>query len=164
MGSIVRLILGWLTVALCASSLATAATAGEIQIKGQFGWLGVGTAYEVEKGHFYWVGEFSGTFFNDEGPGSPMHNSGVKCPAHNDLDFNNKKARLGGYCIVLDADGDQAYLSWQCAGAPGKCTGSFEWTGGTGKYVEISGSNTFTGVTVISHADGKASGYSIWNR
>ena len=34
---------------------------------GQFGAFGVGKTYELEKGHFYWVGEYSGTFFNDKG-------------------------------------------------------------------------------------------------
>ena len=29
---------------------------------GQFGFFGVGKAYEMEKGHFYWVGEYAGHF------------------------------------------------------------------------------------------------------
>ena len=126
--------------------------------------LGVGTAHELEKGHYYWVGEFSGAFFNDAGAGSTMHNSGVKCPGYNDLDFNNKKNIAAGHCIIMDRDGDKAHASWQCAGDTYKCQGTITWTSGTGKYAKISGSMPFTGVTEVSHADGKASGWATWNR
>jgi hypothetical protein len=82
---------------------------------GQAGFLGVGKAYEIEKGHIYWVGEFSGTFFNDKEKGLFDH-AGVKCPAWDDIDLNNKKEKGGGYCVITDLDGDQAYLTWQNAG------------------------------------------------
>jgi CubicO group peptidase (beta-lactamase class C family) len=42
--------------------------------------------------------------------------------------------------------------------------GTFEWTGGTGKYKEIKGSNTFVGVTQVNWPDGTATGYATWNR
>jgi hypothetical protein len=87
------------------------AHAEDWKVTGEFGWFDVGKAYEVEKGHYYWVGEFSGTFFNDRGEGSLFHRAGVKCPAFNDLEFNNKKGHAAGYCIVTDVDGDLAYLS-----------------------------------------------------
>ena len=110
------------------------------------------------------MGEFSGTFFNDKGEGSPLHRAGVKCPAWNDLDFNNKKSSAGGYCIVSDLDGDQAYLTWRIpAGTPGpgqKGPGTFEYTGGTGKYNNWNSKNTFVGITQINWADGTASGCS----
>jgi hypothetical protein len=140
------------------------AQAQEVKPVGQFGWFGVGKAYELEKGHYYWVGEFSGTFFNDKGEGSPFHLAGVKCPAFNDINFVTGTGKSGGYCIMADADGDQAYLSWQLSGAPKRATGSFTFTGGTGKYKDIRGTSPFTGVTQINWADGTASGYSIWNR
>jgi hypothetical protein len=60
---------------------------------GYFGWLGVGKAYEIEKGHLYWVGEFSGAFANDKGKGSLFDQSGWKCPGFNDVDANNKKIK-----------------------------------------------------------------------
>ena len=56
------------------------AAAENWQVKGEFGWFGVGTAHQIEEGHFFWVGEFSGTFFNDDGEGSLFHRAGVKCP------------------------------------------------------------------------------------
>lgn len=141
-----------------------AAQAQEVKPVGEFGWFGVGKAYEIEKGHYYWVGEFSGTFFNDKGVGSLFHFAGLKCPAFNDLNFVTGTGKSGGYCILADADGDQAYLTWQLSGAPKRATGSFTFTGGTGKYKDIRGTSPFTGVTQINWADGTASGYATWNR
>jgi len=131
---------------------------------GQFGWFGVGKAYQIEKGHIYWAGEFSGTFFNDKGKGSLFHLAGVKCPAFNDLDFNKKKNKAGGYCVIADTDGDQAYLSWQNEGDTVTGPGTFQYTGGTGKYQAISGGGTFVGVTEINWQDGTATGFATWNR
>jgi len=150
-----------------ALALSVPAHAEDWKVTGEFGWFGVGKAYEIDKGHYYWVGEFSGTFFNDKGQGSPFHRAGVKCPAWYDADFNAKKTKAGGYCIITDLDGDQAYLTWQNAGTAGpggKGPGTFTYTGGTGKYQGISGNNTFVGVTQVNWADGTSSGYATWNR
>ena len=148
-------------------TLAPAVHAADWNAKGEFGWLGVGTAVEVEKGHFYWIGEFSGTFFNDKGEGSLFHHAGVKCPAWFDANFNTSSSAAGGYCIITDLDGDQATLTWQSTGDPnlGKDgPGTFEYISGTGKYQDISGKYTFSGITQVNWADGKSSGYSTWGR
>jgi hypothetical protein len=134
------------------------------KVTGDFGWLGVGKVFEIEKGHIYWVGEFSGNFANDKGKGSPLDQTGWKCPGFNDLDLNNKKNKAAGYCIIGDPSGDQAYGSWQCQGDIQTCTGTFEYTGGTGKYQGISGGNNFVGHTQVNWPDGTASGYSTINR
>ena len=110
------------------------------------------------------MGEFTGTFFNDKGPGSLFHRAGVKCPAFFDADFNNEKSTAAGYCIITDTEGAQAYSTWQHAGDTVRGPGTFEYKGGTGKYKEISGSNTFVGVTQVNWQDGTSTGYATWNR
>lgn len=160
------------TIRLCtAAAVAMAvgsvsrAHAEDWKVVGYFGWLGVGKAYQIEKGHIYWVGDFSGSFTNDKGLGSPLDQTGWKCPGFNDLDFNNKKNKAGGHCIFSDPGGaDQAYASWQCQGDTVVCHGTLEYTGGTGKYQGISGSNTFVGHIGMNWPDGTASGYSTINR
>ena len=67
------------------------ARAEDLKATGNFGWLGVGKVFQLEKGHIFWVGEFSGSFANDKGKGSPLDGTGWKCPGANDIDFNNKK-------------------------------------------------------------------------
>jgi amidase len=57
--------------------------------------------------------------------------------------------------------------TWQRAGTPGpggRLAGTFQYTGGTGKYQGITGDNTFVGVTQVNWADGTSSGYATWNR
>jgi hypothetical protein len=134
---------------------------------GQFGWFGVGKTYQLEKGHIVWVGEFTGTFFNDKGKGGLFDQAGVKCPGILNNDTNNKKQKASGYCTITDAAGDQAYLSWQGEGdgIPGHSwPGTFEYTGGTGKYQAIAGKNTFAASTQVRWEDGTSSGYATWNR
>jgi len=149
-------------------ALSPAAHAQNWKAVGHFGWFGVGKAHQIEEGHFYWVGEFSGTFFSDKGEGGLFHLAGVKCPAYYDLDLNKDRTKAGGYCIITDIDGDQAYVKWENAttstkpGSPGP--GMFEYTGGTGKYSGISGKNRFVGITLVNWADGTTSGYSTWGR
>jgi len=159
----------WLAslVALGCLTLSVPGHAQEWKVTGEFGWFGVGKAYEIEKGHYYWVGEFSGTFFNDKGEGSLFHRAGVKCPAYNDLNFNTGKSSAGGYCILTDQQGDQALCKWNNAGSTANGSrnmGTFEYVSGTGKYKGISGSNSFAGITQVNWADGTASGYATWNR
>ena len=131
---------------------------------GYFGWFGVGKAYEIEKGHLYWLGEFSGAFANDKGKGSLFEQSGWKCPGFNDVDTNNKKNKAAGRCIISDTDGDQAYSTWQCEGDIMMCSGTFDYTGGTGKYKGINGHNTFLGHIQVNWSGGTTSGYSTFNR
>ena len=79
------------TIAAVVASLSPA-HAEDWKAIGQFGWFGVGKAYQIEKGHVYWVGEFTGTFFNDKGKDGLFDRDGVKCPAYFDFDINNKKS------------------------------------------------------------------------
>ncbi|MGE5271974.1 MAG: hypothetical protein ACM3JG_20130 [Thiohalocapsa sp.] len=130
---------------------------------GEFGYFGVGKAMEIEKGHLYWVGEFGGTFLSDKKAGLFDH-AGVRCPGFNDLDVNQKKGRAAGYCIVSDNAGDQAFLSWNCEGDTKQCKGTFNYTGGTGKFEKISGSNTFAAAIAVHWKDGMVSGAATWNR
>jgi hypothetical protein len=147
-----------------AFALASPAHAEDGKAIGQFGWLATGKVYQIGKDHVFWVGEYAGTFFNDKGEGSLFHLAGVKCPSFDDFDTNNKKGKGGGYCIISDPAGDQAYLSWQGERDAKTGRGTFEYTGGTGKYKGITGQNTFTGHIQANWPDGSTSGYATWNR
>lgn len=63
-----------------------------------------------------------------------------------------------------DAAGDQVFPTWKCEGpAGGLCKGTFNNTGGTGKYKGTSGSNTFSAMT-MNWKDGTATSFALWNR
>ena len=138
------------------AAVAQAQIAKSGKFTAHFGFFGVGTAHPVEEGHLFWVGEFSGTVFNDAGNGI-FHRASSKCPAVSDI-FLGGEANLHGYCILTDSDGDQAFIAWKCNGpALVSCSGDFQWTGGTGKYTGIRGDNTFQGIFVT-----QTEGYALW--
>jgi hypothetical protein len=132
---------------------------------GTHAWFGVGKTYELDKGHFYWVGEYSGTFLSDQGEKGLFDHAGVKCPSWFEYDLNTKKGKGGGVCVIADPKGDQAYAEWQGEGTLGQplpVTGQF--TGGTGKYKEIKGTLNNHGYSSTDWSDGTSSGYATWNR
>lgn len=152
------------TVAAFALSVSTLARADDWKAVGEFGWFGVGTAHQIEEGHFYWVGEFSGTFFNEEGEGSLFHRAGIKCPAFFDVDTNADIGIAGGYCVISDAEGDRAFAKWESTGTIARGPGTFTYTGGTGKYQGIKGTYNFVGATQVNWADGTSTGYAVWTK
>ena len=121
----------------------------------KFGWSSKGQMYEVGPDHNVFVGEFSGTIFNDKGEGF-LNMASVVCPGY--LDINKGMNDAHGYCVITDEDGDKAYLVWRCKGDK-ICKGDEQWTGGTGKYERITGNNSLFALPSIG---GTPQGYSIW--
>jgi putative ABC transport system substrate-binding protein len=135
-----------------------AARAEDWKATGEYDWHGTGgKAIEMEKGHIYAHGESAGKFFNDRGKGSLLDQAEVQCIGSFDTDTKNKRAKQGGYCVITDTDGDHAYWMWESSGTPAfEVKGTFDFTGGTGKYKGITGQNTYRGV-------GGGFGRMIWN-
>lgn len=144
--------------------ISTGAVAEEWRPVGQFGLTGVGQTIEIEPGHIYWLGQYTGTFFSDQGEKGLLDRAGVKCPSWADIDITNKKIIESGYCIMTDVNGDKAIASYQGSGAPPHTTGTWNWKSGTGKYKDIKGANTYGGNSVVNWPDGSVSGYATWNK
>jgi len=124
---------------------------------GKLGYRGAGQSYELEKGHVFWVGVFHGVFFNDRGGGF-LDKTELTCPAANDI-VSGASVAVHGYCVLTDKDGDKTFLVFHGkAAAPGSLAGTFEWTGGTGKFLGIQGNNTWQG-TVIGDT---GAGSGVW--
>ena len=102
----------------------------------------VAQTYELEKGHVYFLGRSHGVFFNDVADGF-LDKTEVTCAIANDI-VDGVSTALNGHCIVTDKDGDKVFAAYEAKGsAPGISTGTFQWTGGTGKFTGIQGNNTF---------------------
>lgn len=156
-------------IALVALGLAVAglgvhsASAEELHLRGEFSWSAYGTSYEIEDGHTYWVGAFTGTYL-DENAVEPFHGTGIMCPGYNDIGFD-----AAGYCVLVDEDGDEAYSEWSCdfveppAGAILAADCNNNWTSGTGKFDGISGEAPFASYVVSVNPDGSTSGYAVWD-
>ena len=114
---------------------------------GKFGGEGSGSTYELEKGHVFLVGMIHGVFFNDVADGF-LDKTEVTCPQVLDI-VDGVIAAEHGYCVMTDKDGDKAFLVWQGKDtSPGVGGGTFQWTGGTGKFLGIQGNNTYRGAGI----------------
>lgn len=83
------------------------------------------------------------TYTNDAGRGF-LHAATGRCIG---MGTGNKAAAHNtGYCVYVDADGDQIFSTFEIRrsgeGQPGR--GTKEYTGGTGKYVSLTGHAEFT--------------------
>ena len=144
-----------ITLALAVSATAEAQVPKQGKFRGMFGARFAGTTTEIEKGHVFFSGAFSGVFFNDVAGGF-LDKSAVECPGVNDV-VNGLSMANHGYCIVTDKDGDKAFLMWKGKdSSPGMGGGDQHWTGGTGKYSGLKGNFTYryTGI-------GAAPAYSV---
>jgi|SRR5580704_14818628 hypothetical protein len=102
----------------------------------------VAQTYELEKGHVFFLGRSHGVFFDDVANGF-LDKTEVTCALANDL-VDGVSTALNGHCIVADKDGDKVFSVFEGKGsAPGIIAGTFQWTGGTGKFTGIQGNNTF---------------------
>ena len=135
-------VLGALTIACTIAVSAEAQLPKHGTYRGTFGAQAVGTVNELEKGHVFFVGGFSGVFFNEVANGF-IDKSLVVCPGVNDI-VNGLAIGNHGYCIVTDKDGDKAFLVWKGKDtSPGVGGGDQQWSGGTGKYSGIKGNSTY---------------------
>lgn len=144
-------VLGALTLVLGVGVTAEAQLAKQGTYRGMLGARAVGTVHEIDKGHVFFVGAFSGVFFNDVANGF-LDKSSVECPGVNDI-VNGLSMGNHGYCIVTDKDGDKAFQVWKGKDtSPNVGAGDFQWTGGTGKYSGIKGNGTYryTGIGTTS--------------
>lgn len=128
------------SIVLCGS---ITANAGELATKGNysgvFGWYAVGRSVQVNPDVVVWTGEFSGVFHNAV-KGGPFDSAGVSCPGINEIDKGVSTSH--GRCLLVDGEGHTASIVWRCGGAFPTCDGTWQWTGGTGKYAGIHGENT----------------------
>jgi hypothetical protein len=135
-------LLSALTLVLAVGATAEAQGPKQGKYRGMVGARGAGAIHELEKGHVFFVGGYSGVFFNDVANGF-LDKSSVECPGVNDI-VNGLSIGMHGYCIVTDKDGDKAFLVWKGKDtSPNVGGGDFQWTGGTGKYSGIKGNNTY---------------------
>jgi hypothetical protein len=157
----------WTFVCLWLAAVSAAAWAGEASAQlakrgtysGKFAYYDHNvTVIPIEQDRLLYTGTGQGAFLNDAGGGF-LHLAVVSCPGRGLVD----KGRLefGGYCMATDKDGDKAVLKWSCTDGGGRCTGSFDWVLGTGKYAGIKGRSSFDAGPLGQAASGPV-GYANW--
>jgi hypothetical protein len=147
-------ILSTVAIVLLLGTHAAAQLAKMGTYKGTFGWDSTGKAFEMDDGRVIFVGEFTGALSNEAGKGF-MHGTSWACPGITE-NLNDVSQGGNGYCIVTDTDGDKAFLTWTGKEKNKKAvhSGTFQWTGGTGKYSGLKGDNTYKGRTILPTQQG----------
>jgi hypothetical protein len=107
---------------------------------GKWGGQAAGQAYELNKGHMFFLGTYNPVFFNDI-PSGFLDKSAWTCPQVNDI-VDGVHVADHGVCIGTDKDGDRVFaVFWSKGSAPGAGTGQF--IGGTGKFSGLQGHYSF---------------------
>jgi hypothetical protein len=101
----------------------------------------------VEKDYLFTDAVNQGTFFNTQGGGF-LHLATGACTSQGVI--QNGQFAFSGYCAMTDKDNDKALLKWSCNNGSAtkrsdRCEGTFDWIGGTGKYVGLRGHSVFDG-------------------
>ena len=118
------------------------AWAVENTVKAMATWQAQGLVSQVEKDQALMVGALAGALFIDGGKGE-LDASALLCPGTIELNINTGVRNGQGRCIITDKAGDKIYAKWTCRGNEKGCKGPFKLTGGTGKFMGISGDNVF---------------------
>ncbi len=105
-------------------------------------WQGMGATFHVEQNEAFVVGAMGGLFFIDGGKGS-LDASALMCPVTVSINMQTGSRKAEGRCIITDRDGDKIWAKWSCKGDARGCKGPFDLTGGTGKFIGITGGDTF---------------------
>jgi hypothetical protein len=145
-----KLISGIFTLALLTAPAAAQQPAKSGKYAGKYTFHAVAEAlhtYELEKGHVFLIVYNHGVFLNDAADGF-LDKTEVTCPVVEDI-VNGLDTANHGVCIMTDKDGDKAFFVWRGKStAPGAYAGTFEWTGGTGKYSGLQGNNNWHGTAI----------------
>lgn len=96
--------------------------------------------------------EGSGVFVSDNGKGF-LHNSAMY--AIGTMHAVKGVFEESGFMVQTATDGDKVYATWKGSGTFGKAvTGTFTYTGGTGKFTGIEGGGEFTRYALADATEG----------
>jgi len=125
---------------IAALALTTSALAAELPKSGSFstamGGTVIGETIQAG-GRTLGYGSHSNVIVGD----NPLHIRGSKCPYISEQ--SGDTVSVNGRCAWSDADGDQIFSEWsvKCSVSTGSCQGPQTFTGGSGKFRDIRGSN-----------------------
>lgn len=135
-----RLIL--MAIFLVVAFAGTHAQAAEQTVKAMATWQAQGLVTQVDKDQAMMVGALMGALFIDGGHGQ-LDASTIICPGTIALNLNTGARSGQGRCVITDKEGDKIYAKWSSRGNEKGMKGPFNFVGGTGKFMGISGDNSW---------------------
>jgi len=126
---------------LCAwSGLTSAATR---TVSAVIPWQGTGKIDAIGTDKLRFHGTIEGIMYIETVEG-PLNEAFVKCQIVQDIDVTNESTSATGDCTIVVSTEDTVIAELSCLGMQGFCVGEFTLTGGTGRYIGISGSGKLT--------------------
>ena len=129
-----------LVLGLVIAGTAGMAHAGEKSVKILMPWAGEGSVYTIGIDKLLFMGEFEGIMYVETSAGE-LDAAYANCPASQHIDMKGKQSSATGYCTITISSEEVVFAEWSCKGKVGACEGTFNLTGGTGKYAGVTGSS-----------------------
>ena len=129
-----------LVLGLVIAGTAGMAHAGEKSVKILMPWDGEGSVYTIGIDKLLFMGEFEGIMYVETSAGE-LDAAYANCPASQHIDMKGKQSSATGYCTITISSEEVVFAEWNCKGKVGVCEGTFNLTGGTGKYAGVTGSS-----------------------
>ena len=106
-------------------------------------WQGQGQIFPVATDRLRFLGSIEGIMYVETAEGD-MNEAFVRCPIVQDIDGTDGSTSASGNCVIVVSTDDAVFAELTCEGIAGLCSGEFKLTGGTGRFVGISGSGAMT--------------------
>ena len=106
-------------------------------------WQGQGQIFPVATDKLRFLGSIEGIMYVETAEGD-MNEAFVRCPIVQDIDATDGSTSASGNCVIVVSTEDTVFAEITCKGIEGLCSGEFKLTGGTGRFVGISGSGRMT--------------------
>ena len=106
-------------------------------------WQGQGQIFPVATDKLRFLGSIEGIMYVETAEGD-MDEAFVRCPIVQDIDVTDGSTSASGNCVIVVSTEDAVFAEINCKGIAGLCSGEFKLTGGTGRFVGISGSGAMT--------------------
>jgi hypothetical protein len=114
----------------------SAAEEGTVKIMAP--WESSGQIFQVGPDEVLFLGVAEGIMYIDEGEGV-LDAAALQCPGTREISLEAGASKAHGRCVITGEGGDQIFAVYRCEGAEGDCEGTFELTGGTGRFEGITG-------------------------
>ena len=128
-----------LGVALALSLLPwTGNAAGEESLRAVMSWSGHGQFLQINLNEQDFLGMIEGILYIETSEGV-LDEAFMECTVKLRIHTRDKETNAEGNCLIIQSGEDNVFAEYQCNGPPGACNGSFNLTGGTGRFEGIQG-------------------------
>jgi len=136
---IIKTALRFLTAILMLCAWSGQTIAASNTISAVIPWQGQGQIFPIGGDKLRFLGSIEGIMYVETAEGE-MDEAFVQCPIVQEIDTTKQSTSVSGNCTIVVSTEDAVFAEITCDGRAGICRGELKLTGGTGRFVGISGS------------------------